>query len=387
MDISELSSSDLHQFTSEESSRYSRQMILAEIGVEGQQKLRSTKVLVIGAGGIGSAVLIYLAGMGVGQLGIIDGDRVEIENLHRQVIYSQKSIGISKVLAARDFIKAYNPNVDVILHDHPIDQKNVEEIVQSYDYIIDGSDNPTCRYVVSDACRKQGVILISGAAVKWEGQVTILCYADGPCYRCLYPECPPPSQILSCASNGVVSTAPGIVGVLLATQLLKLVLKFDVKDVLFKKIAVINLKNDSFKVYSLAGRSPSCSICSNPGEFDIRNFDYQSFVGAASSCQDWDCSWDALWTHTDENSFLLDVRPDEHRKTKPIERACHIPVSRILEMERDELLKRLNINCEVNKEIFVFCRSGVNSKIAVKKLRQEGIICYSIIGGINSQIL
>ena len=242
---------DSFQLKNEEIRQYSRQMILSEISLDGQLKLKKSKVLVVGAGGIGSTVLISLAGSGIGTLGIIDSDVVERSNLHRQPIHTLERTGLSKVESAKIFIQQLNPYITINTYNNRIDQRS-SEIIKCYDYVIDGSDNALTRYIVNDLCVVNNKILISGASVKWESQITIYNYEDGPCYRCLYPNCPKSDQMMSCSGSGVIGISPNITGHILALQCIKLIL--GLSEILRKQMLIIDFLSDNYKKVKIRGK-------------------------------------------------------------------------------------------------------------------------------------
>ena len=363
--------------------RYSRQLILKEIGKEGQNRLTKARILVVGAGGIGSSTLMYLASAGIGTIGIVDGDKIELSNLHRQVIHSRDGIGQKKVHSAAEFIKNLNPEAQVICHDIFITPQNVTEIVQDYQIVIDGSDNAICRYVVNDACKKKNICLVSGAAVKWESQITLLCYKDSACYRCLYPECPNSKEVLSCSNNGVIGTVPGLTGVILASQALKVVLGVPDNCLLFKKMLSVNLLSDSYKVYTIKGKNPECIVCRDPDSFSIGDFDYLAFTGQKSKASDWDNQLDVRWEDITSQTLLLDVRPDEHHSINFFERVKHISMEKLSKMDLEEIKSEIPQMSDSSVKLFVFCKAGITSKRAVRHLRAMNINAFSLNDGLQ----
>ena len=214
----------LPELTSEEVQRYSRHLILPEVGVDGQRKLKAARVLCVGAGGLGSPAALYLAAAGVGTLGIIDFDAVDMSNLQRQILHGTPDVGRSKLQSARDRLTALNPNVRVESHETALTSKNALEIFRDYDIILDGTDNFATRYLVNDACVLLGKPNAYGSIFRFEGQASVFATKGGPCYRCLYPEPPPPGLVPSCAEGGVLGVLPGVIGTIQATETIKLIL-------------------------------------------------------------------------------------------------------------------------------------------------------------------
>ena len=214
---------ELPTLTQDEILRYSRHLIIPDVGVEGQRRLKDARILMVGAGGLGSPIGLYLAAAGVGTLGLVEFDVVDVTNLQRQVIHGTKDVGRRKSESARDRIHDLNPHVNVVLHDARLTSENALEIVSQYDLVVDGTDNFATRYLVNDACVLLGKPNVYGSIFRFEGQSTIFCTKDGPCYRCLYPEPPPPGLVPSCAEGGVLGVLPGLLGLVQATEAVKLV--------------------------------------------------------------------------------------------------------------------------------------------------------------------
>ncbi|NPA52791.1 MAG: molybdopterin-synthase adenylyltransferase MoeB [Aquificae bacterium] len=253
------------QFTEEQIKRYSRHIILPEVGGKGQKKLLDSKVLVIGAGGLGSPSLYYLAAAGVGTLGIVDFDVVDFSNLQRQILHSTDRVGMPKVESAKKTIQALNPDVNVIAHNEKIHKNNVMDIIKDYDIVLDGSDNFPTRFLINDACFFLGKPLVSAAILRFEGQLTTFDYRDknnSPCYRCLFPEPPPPGLVPSCQEAGLLGVVGGIMGTLQANEALKLIL--DIGEPLVGKLLVFDALHTEFNVVKLR-KDKGCPLCSeNP---------------------------------------------------------------------------------------------------------------------------
>jgi len=335
----------------EELARYSKQIILPEIREAGQEKLLTAKVLVIGAGGLGCPVLQYLAAAGVGLLGIADGDVVEISNLQRQILYNDSEIGQNKTHTTSKKIKALNPNIRVQTHPVNIDNTNALEILKDYDIIVDGSDNFATRYLVNDACVILNKPMVSGAIYKFEGQVSVFNYNNGPTYRCIFPEPPNTDESPNCADIGVIATLPGIIGTIQANEVIKVIT--GIGEVLSGKLLVIDtltmnthlfhfkLNEANRNIKQLRSISPSCET--------IINIDYPGLKQLLKE---------------DETIQLVDVREVEEHEINNIG-GMNIPVS-VFESGCSIL------NAE--QPVILYCSSGVRSAHAAKILLQKGFI-------------
>jgi sulfur-carrier protein adenylyltransferase/sulfurtransferase len=266
---------ELPALSNDEVKRYSRHLIMPEVGVEGQRKLKAAKVLCIGAGGLGSPVGLYLAAAGVGKIGIVDFDVVDFSNLQRQIIHGTPDVGRSKLQSAKDRLNAINPEVEIVTHETALSSKNALELFAPYDVIVDGTDNFPTRYLVNDACVLLGKPNAYGSIFRFEGQASVFATKDGPCYRCLYPEPPPPGLVPSCAEGGVLGVLPGIIGVIQATETVKLIMgigepligRFLIYDALRMKFRELKLRKD-----------PDCPVCgTHPTVTQL--IDYEQFCG------------------------------------------------------------------------------------------------------------
>ena len=270
-------------FTPEQRQRYSRHFLLPEIGLEGQQKLLDAKVLLLGAGGLGAPVALYLAAAGVGTLGLVDDDEVDVSNLQRQVIHTTDRVGVSKVDSAEETIKALNPDVDVVKYETRLDASNIMEIIEGYDVIVDGVDNFPTRYLLNDATVRLGIPVVSASILGFDGQLSIFKPYDGPCYRCLYPVPPPAELAPSCGANGVLGVLPGTMGLLQATEVIKLVV--GIGEPLVGRLLLYEALSATFTELKVR-RDPDCPICSrDPGEIADEEMgvfpDYEAFCAAA----------------------------------------------------------------------------------------------------------
>ena len=263
------------EFTDEQIERYSRHIILPEVGGAGQQKMLEAKILLLGAGGLGSPAAYYLAAAGIGNLGIVDFDQVDLSNLQRQIIHSTERIGMLKTESAKKTIQALNPDVNVTLYNEKIDSSNIISIIKDYDYVVDGSDNFPTRYLVNDACVMENKTLIHGSIYRFEGQVTVFKPYSGPCYRCLYPEPPPPGMSPNCQEGGVLGVLAGIIGNLQVVEVLKLIL--GIGEPLVGKLLIYDALKTEFRNLNLR-KDASCPLCGE--EPTIKELiDYEEFCG------------------------------------------------------------------------------------------------------------
>jgi sulfur-carrier protein adenylyltransferase/sulfurtransferase len=269
--------------TKEQRERYSRHLLVPEIGLEGQMKLLEAKVLLLGAGGLGSPTALYLAAAGVGTLGIVDDDEVDLSNLQRQVIHTTDRIGVAKVDSAEESIKAINPDVDVVKYKVRLDASNIMEIIEGYDVIVDGVDNFPTRYLLNDATVRLGIPVVSASILGFDGQLSVFAPHDGPCYRCLYPVPPPAEMAPSCGANGVLGVLPGTMGLLQATEVIKLVT--GAGEPLIGRLLLYEALGATFTELKVR-RDPECEICSkDPSEISDDEMgvfpDYEAFCAAA----------------------------------------------------------------------------------------------------------
>ena len=354
--------------TNEEVARYSRHLIMPEVGMDGQLKLKAASVLCIGAGGLGSPVAMYLAAAGVGRIGIVDFDVVDYSNLQRQIIHGTPDVGRPKLDSARDSLAAINPEVRVDTHNVALSSSNALDLFREYDIIVDGTDNFPTRYLVNDACVLLGKPNCYGSIFRFEGQASVFGVPGGPCYRCLYPEPPPPGLVPSCAEGGVLGILPGVVGTIQATEAVKLIM--GVGEPLIGRFLIYDALRMRFRELKLR-KDPDCPVC---GEHRTVTelIDYDQFCGIAppaSAAADPPPSDDAtveqLKARLDEREepFILDVRePQEYQ-------ICNIPGSTLIPL--GDLPSRLH-ELEGRGEMIVHCKSGVRSAKAVKLLREAG---------------
>ena len=361
--------------TRQEVQRYSRHLIMPEVSAEGQKRLKAARVLCIGAGGLGSPAALYLAAAGVGRLGIVDFDRVDLTNLQRQILHGTKDIGRSKLESARDRLRDINPEIEFRLHECRFSSDNAEQIVADYDVVVDGSDNFATRYLSNDVCvfaRKPNVY---GSVFRFEGQMTMFApHLGGPCYRCLFPEPPPPESVPNCAQAGVLGVLPGIMGMLQAIEAIKLII--GIGDLLIGRLLHFDALKMQFRKLNLR-RDAQCPVCgTDPTIF--APIDYDQFCGAreagtvpAISVQELKRKMDAS-----EAFELIDVRESFEFEIARIYGAKLIPLGEMPE-RADEL--------DREQTIVVHCHSGRRSAQAVQLLQQRGFArVYNLEGGIDA---
>ncbi|MBN4081392.1 molybdopterin-synthase adenylyltransferase MoeB [Caldithrix abyssi] len=336
-----------------ELSRYARHFSLPEFGMEGQQKLKAAKVLVVGAGGLGSPVLLYLAAAGVGTLGLVDFDVVDESNLQRQILYGADVLGQSKVQTARERLTKLNPHLTVNVYETQITSENALEIIQNYDLVIDGTDNFQTRYLVNDACVILGKPNVYGSIFRFEGQASVFNYEDGPCYRCLYPEPPPPGLVPSCAEGGVLGVLPGIIGCIQANEAIKIIT--GIGKTLKGRFLLYDALDLDFQEVSLR-RNPACPVCGDhPTVTEL--IDYDQFCGI--NLPEPEHEWGEITVselnqriQSGESPYILDVREDHEVRIARIEGTIHIPMNQVA--------ARL-VEIDPDAEIIVHCKTGGRS--------------------------
>src|SRR6476646_881380 len=307
----------LPELTTDDLSRYSRHLILPEVGIEGQQKLKAAKVLCVGTGGLGSPLAFYLAAAGIGTLGLVDFDVVDASNLQRQIIHSTKDIGRKKLDSAAEKLVALNPALNVVKHETMLTSANALEILKDYDIVADGTDNFPTRYLVNDACVLLGKPNAYGSIFRFEGQASVFATKEGPCYRCLYPEPPPPGLVPSCAEGGVLGILPGLVGVMQATEAIKLILGKG--DPLIGRLLLIDALGMKFRELKLR-KNPDCPACGkNPTITKL--IDYEQFCGIRGEEVEAEVTTDEMQVEElkqrldrGDDIYVLDVRePHEYQ--------------------------------------------------------------------------
>lgn len=365
-------------FSADQLHRYSRHLLLPEVGVAGQRRLRDGRVLIVGTGGLGSPAAIYLAAAGVGELGLVDFDRVEASNLQRQILFGTRDIGRPKLEAARDRLEAMNPDVTVRLHPERLDRSNALEVIGQYDVVVDGTDNFATRYLVNDAAVLLGRPNVYGSIYRFEGQASVFDARYGPCYRCLYPEPPPPGLVPSCAEAGVLGVLPGLIGTIQAAEAVKILIGRG--EPLIGRLLLFDALAMQFRELTLS-RSPECVLC-GPEATQKELVDYPAFCGTGTFEGDAgrvpEISAEELASSIPgtEGLLLIDVREPGEWEIARLPGAVHIP--------QGELAERLS-ELTGARELVIYCKSGRRSAAASKFLLGLGFArVRSLAGGIDA---
>jgi adenylyltransferase/sulfurtransferase len=371
--------------SADEVRRYSRHLIIPDVGMIGQKRLKNARVLCIGAGGLGSPALMYLAAAGVGTLGIVEFDTVDESNLQRQIIHGQSDIGRSKAESARDSIKEINPYVDVIIHDERLDSSNVMQLFAQYDLIVDGTDNFATRYLVNDACVLLGKPYVWGSIYRFDGQASVFWSEHGPCYRCLYPEPPPPGMVPSCAEGGVLGVLCASIGSIQVTEAIKLLT--GIGDPLLGRLKVYDALEMDYREVRIR-KDPNCAIC-GPNATVTELIDYDAFCGvisdaAAEAARESTISVHDLKQMLDERErgerdfMLIDVREPVEWEIATIDGAVLIPKGEFLDGSALEKLPH-------DKPIVLHCKVGGRSAEVLAVLHGAGFSdAVHVGGGINA---
>lgn len=379
---------ELPELSRDEIQRYSRHLILPDVALDGQRRLKAARVLLVGAGGLGSPLGLYLAAAGVGTIGLVDFDVVDLTNLQRQLLHGTKDVGRPKLASAKDRIADVNPNVHVEAYETRLTSQNALEILQPYDIVIDGTDNFATRYLVNDACVLLGKPNVYGSIFRFEGQASLFADANGPCYRCLFREPPPPGLVPSCAEGGVLGVLPGLVGTIQATEAIKRIL--GIGETLVGRLLLIDALTMRFRTVNVR-RNPACPAC---GTRELRELiDYEAFCGAPST-ENGDAAVSEQNGHqraqdvpeirprelaarlaTESSTIdLIDVREPHEWQIARIPGARLIPLGTI-----DTALQTL----DPSRDTIVYCRSGARSAKAVRKLLQAGHLrVWNLAGGV-----
>ncbi|MDR1637866.1 MAG: molybdopterin-synthase adenylyltransferase MoeB [Treponema sp.] len=355
---------ELPDLSNGEITRYSRHLLLPEVGVQGQKRLKAAKVLLVGTGGLGAPLALYLAAAGVGTLGIVDFDFVEESNLQRQVIHSTRDVGRPKVASAQDRIKGINPRCSIVTYNTMLSSANALDIIREYDIVADGTDNYQTRYLVNDACVLLGIPNVYGSIFQFEGQASVFYAKEGPCYRCLYPEPPPPGLVPSCAEGGVLGVLPGIVGCVQAGEVLKLIIGGG--ETLIGRLLLFDAWKMKFRELRL-DKEPNCPVCGrNPTIREL--IDYEQFCGLKKNDRE-----EPVETITatelkarmdrDEALQIIDIREPHERAIVKFPRAKPIPLG--------QMARRVDEFDPAIDSVFI-CKIGQRSVFAIRALREAG---------------
>ncbi len=352
---------------------------MPEVGIEGQRRIKNARVLIVGAGGLGAPVSLYLTAAGVGKIGLVDFDEVDETNLQRQVIFTTPDVGRKKVDVAKDRLLKLNPHIEVETYDTQLSSDNALEIISNYDIVVDATDNFPTRYLLSDACVFLKKPLVYGSIFRFDGQVSVFHAEKGPCYRCLYPEPPPPGLVPSCAEGGVLGVLPGIIGSLQANETLKLIV--GIGQPLIGRLLLVDALNMTFRELSI-NKDRNCPVCGdNPTIKEL--IDYEQFCGARVSGEDITSHGNSI-TPLELKELLqrsVDIQLIDVRE--PVEwEICRIPGARLIPL--GQLTSRLH-EIDQTKKVIVYCHSGQRSALAVKLLRELGLTnTYNLAGGIDA---
>ena len=369
------------ELNNDEIRRYSRHLILPEVGLAGQKKIKSTKVLCIGAGGLGSPIAMYLAAAGIGQIGIVDFDTVDFSNLQRQIIHGTEDVGRPKAESAKETIGSINPNVEVVIHNTRISAENAFDLIAPYDIVVDGTDNFPTRYLTNDACVLLKKPNVYGSIFRFEGQASVFApHLGGPCYRCLYPEPPPPGMVPSCAEGGVLGVLPGIIGCIQTNEILKLALGKGTS--LVGRLLLFNALDMKFRELKLR-RDPSCPLCGDKPSITAL-IDYEQFCGIVPEPANPGQNPDEVTVQDMKKALddpklgikVVDVRePDEYQ----IAKVAGVPL-----LPLSQLPQRFT-ELDPNVQYYLHCKGGIRSMKALKFLREQGFkYVKSVKGGIGA---
>lgn len=360
--------------------RYGKHLLLREIGVKGQKKIKAAKVLIVGVGGLGSPIALYLGAAGVGTIGIADFDEVAIGNLQNQVTHGTRDINRPKAASARDSVRLINPFVKVETYNVRLEAENIESIIEGYDVVVDATDNYAARYLINDACVLSGKPVVFGAMYQFEGYVTVYDALKGPCFRCQFPAPPPAGLIPTCAEGGVISTLPGIIGSYQANQVLKLIIGG--ADSLIGEMMVFDIWNNETKKIRV-GKNEKCPVCGkNPTIFRVENFDYEDFCGLRQTDDEIPVEGiepDELAARIERGDELtiIDVREPHERAIIRFPNAVVIPIGQLARRQKE-------LNPDIDT-IFI-CREGKRSILAINTLREAGYKgpMYNLKGGVEA---
>lgn len=390
------------ELSHEEIRRYSRHLIMPEVGIEGQKKLKAASVLLIGTGGLGSPTALYLAAAGIGRIGLVDYDVVDESNLQRQVIHGISTVGISKLDSAERRLLDLNPDITIDKHNVPFTSDNALELIAPYDVVVDGTDNFPTRYLVNDACVKLGKPNVYGSIFRFDGQLSVFYAKEGPCYRCMFPEPPPPGLVPSCAEGGVLGILPGTIGTMQATEAIKLIL--GIGEPMIGRMLLYDALDMEFNTIRVR-KNPDCPVCSIPAD-QVELIDYEQFCGVpAHDHSDFRLDEDQSYTDlheitvrelkakldASEDLVVLDVRDPHEWEIAALDRTLRIPKGEI-QAAKNAILAGRKLPEETiltqiprDKTLMVMCRSGKRSADSILFLREAGYDMskmYNVTGGI-----
>lgn len=375
----------ISKLNNDEIARYSRQIILSEIGVQGQLKLKKASVLVVGAGGLGCPSALYLAGSGIGRIGILDYDEVELTNLHRQLLHTEATVGLTKVASAQAALEQLNSQIEIVSHHTQLTSENALNLLAPYDVVVDATDNVATRYLLNDACVMLGKPLVSGSALQLEGQLTVYNHRGGPCYRCLYPTPPPPAAVTNCGDGGVLGAITGVIGALQALETIKIVLAND--GVLSGRLLLFDGQQSAFRNLKLRPRKPGCAVCSEKPTL-TQLIDYEQFCGMKATDKDSALAllapeerisvreYHDEWLMAGRKHLLIDVRSaSQYEMCQLPGSPINIPIDDILQDRRtEEIVQKLLATVAGEQSaaspppLYVVCRRGNDSQLAVRHL-------------------
>jgi molybdopterin/thiamine biosynthesis adenylyltransferase/rhodanese-related sulfurtransferase len=374
------------ELTHDEVMRYSRHLIMPEVGIAGQKKLKAADVLIVGAGGLGSPMAMYLAAAGIGHLGLADYDVVDLSNLQRQIIHGTSDVGRPKTASALDRLKDINPHIHIETYNEFLNSENALDIIKDFDLVLDGTDNFPTRYLLNDACVLTGKPFIFGGIFRFYGQVSVFCTGEGPCYRCLFPSPPPADSVPSCAEGGVLGFLPGTIGTIQASEAVKLIL--GIGNPLIGRLLTYNALEVDFKLFNIS-RDPECPVCGEkPSIHEL--IDYEEFCGYPAhdrGREGMHPDMTGVRTITpeqlkqrlaeDKRLCLLDVREPHELEISRIKEAESINIP------HNQVLERMN-ELDTSREIIVYCRFGLQSLKVIRTLQKHGFEKLSHLeGGIN----
>ncbi|KAI8910532.1 adenylyltransferase [Powellomyces hirtus] len=382
------------ELTNEEIARFSRQLLMPEIGVQGQLKLRNTSVLVVGCGGLGAPAIMYLAAAGIGRLGVVDYDVVEASNLQRQIIHDEPKVGMRKSESAKATVNRLSSFCDCTAYDMLLDSSNAMDLIKPWDIVVDATDNVATRYLLNDACVLLNKPLVSGSALRMDGQLTVYNYDGGPCYRCIFPKPPPAETVTNCSDGGVLGVVPGIIGCLQALEVVKIAADIGAK--FSQKLLIFDATFGSFRTIKLRGRSPACAVCGDEPTI-TELIDYVQFCGSGPSDK---TPTQRILKEVDRitveelgefrkaahSHLLLDVREKVQYDICSLPHSLNIPLAELERRLPDvRAAARHGPNTSGTLPIYVICRRGNDSQLAVQMLQKTGFgQAKDVIGGLET---